>query len=178
MWRSFHPRGDVQAPALLPIHGSTRLGQWLTPVKYGYPPKPLPDVTGPLSSIPITRGEQIIVTTVPGASAKPSPAPTPAPSVKALNNALSAPTPLRPQTPLAANDIPSENADSVALPGRDAGFLQLRVVPDDNSCLFSAIGVVFEGGIESAQSLRKGESASCPARDPRAWFTHTGSQPR
>lgn len=39
------------------------------------------------------------------------------------------------------------------LPGGN-GFLELRVVPDDNSCLFSAIGVVFLGGIESAGELR------------------------
>jgi len=42
----------------------------------------------------------------------------------------------------------------VKLPG-DNGFLELRVVPDDNSCLFSAIGVVFLGGIDSAQELRR-----------------------
>jgi len=41
----------------------------------------------------------------------------------------------------------------VKLPG-DNGFLELRVVPDDNSCLFSAIGVVFLEGIDSAQELR------------------------
>jgi ubiquitin thioesterase OTU1 len=41
----------------------------------------------------------------------------------------------------------------VELPG-DNGFLELRVVPDDNSCLFSAVGVVFEGGIEAAGKLR------------------------
>ena len=43
------------------------------------------------------------------------------------------------------------------MPG-DGGILLLRKVPDDNSCLFSAIGVVFEGGIDAAQKLRKGVS--------------------
>lgn len=55
-----------------------------------------------------------------------------------------------------------ESSESVALPGRDAGFLQLRVVPDDNSCLFSSFGVVFEGGVEAAQKLRRGGCAACP----------------
>jgi ubiquitin thioesterase OTU1 len=41
----------------------------------------------------------------------------------------------------------------VELPG-DNGFLELRKVPDDNSCLFSAIGVVFLGGMDEAQGLR------------------------
>jgi len=121
-------------------------------IKYGYPPKPLPHTDGPLSSIPITKGEQIIVTSVP-ASAQPAPIPSvstsdPAPSVKPMNDALSAPS------PLAEQDVPVESAESVALPGRDAGYLQLRVIPDDNSCLFSAIGVVFAGGIDAAPALR------------------------
>lgn len=72
---------------------------------------------------------------------------------------MSAPTPPRPQTPLGTADMPLERAESIAMPGRDAGFLQLRVVPDDNSCLFSAVGVVFEGGIEKAPALRKSELA-------------------
>lgn len=132
-------------------------------VKFGYPPKPLTQTDGPLSSIPITRGEQIIVTAVPAVPAtnpvpEPRPAYTPAPSVKPMNDAISAPSPPRPQTPLAENDIPLENAESVALPGRDAGFLQLRVVPDDNSCLFSSIAVVFEGGIQGGKALRQGWS--------------------
>ncbi|WVF69019.1 hypothetical protein IAT40_003793 [Kwoniella sp. CBS 6097] len=151
-------------------------------IKYSYPPKPLPETTGTLSTIPITKGEQIIVTSNPGlslsqstnaASASTSSStststPTPAPSVKAFNDTISAPTPFvqsqpqsqsqaqrRPDSTLAQNDIPVESSNSVALPGRDAGYLQLRVVPDDNSCLFSAVGVVFEGGIEAAQKLRK-----------------------
>ncbi len=82
------------------------------------------------------------------------------PSVKELDAELSAPQPPAPapvaESPLPAGDIPLEASESVALPGRDAGFLQLRVVPDDNSCLFSAVAVVFEGGIEAAQKLRKG----------------------
>ncbi|WVW84901.1 hypothetical protein I302_106937 [Kwoniella bestiolae CBS 10118] len=143
-------------------------------LKYSYPPKPLPDTDQKLSSIPITRGEQIIVTSAPsssststsasvptpatGSSSSASKTPTPAPSIKAVNESISAPSPVHPkraESPLGQNDIPLETNDSVALPGRDAGYLQLRVVPDDNSCLFSAVGVVFEGGIEAAQNLRK-----------------------
>lgn len=56
----------------------------------------------------------------------------------------------------------------MALPGRDAGHLTLRVVPDDNSCLFSALGVVFEGGIESAQKLRK-VAVEEIKNDPDSW---------
>ncbi|AFR98666.2 ubiquitin thioesterase OTU1 [Cryptococcus neoformans C23] len=129
-------------------------------IKYGYPPKPLPSAAGPLSSIPIGRGEQLIVSSVPssGSSKK---APVTAQPPATTNSALAASRPISASPILAAplvsnasQDQGAESGESVALPGRDAGYLQLRVVPDDNSCLFSAIGVVFEGGIEAAQRLR------------------------
>jgi len=84
------------------------------------------------------------------------------PSVKELDARLSAPSPPRdksappppvPESP--GGNVPVETTNSIRLPG-DAGYLQLRIVPDDNACLFSAVGVVFEGGIEAAQKLRKG----------------------
>lgn len=147
-------------------------------VKYSYPPKPLPSISAGqyLSSIPITKGEQLIVTAV-----KPSPAAstpsifggssTPAPSVKHLNESLSAPNRLTPASqigsaagspyasthgPSAGRGVKSGEGGRVAilLPG-DAGSLELRKVPDDNACLFSAVGLVFEGGIEGANGLRQ-----------------------
>ena len=75
--------------------------------------------------------------------------PTPPPPVKSLNQTLSAPA------PGSRGDAPADTGtDSVDLPG-GAGQLVLRVVPDDNSCLFSAIAIVFEGGLEAAVGLRK-----------------------
>jgi len=134
-------------------------------IKYGYPPKALPDTDGLLSSIPITRGEQIIVTSVP------------APSVKALNDSLSAPVPLAPRADTGpSQDLAVENAESVPVPG-DAGFLQLRVVPDDNSCLFSAVGVVFEGGVEGGRGLRR-VVADVIAADPEMYSDVILGQPR
>ncbi|RSH88513.1 ubiquitin-specific protease otu1 [Apiotrichum porosum] len=126
-------------------------------ISYGYPPKKLPDTAGRLASIPITKGEQLIVTALPPKS----PLRRRRPSVKELDEQLSAPLPPRDrgapeavvESPLAEGDIPVEPKETIKMPG-DAGHLQLRVVPDDNSCLFSAIGVVFEGGISAAQKLR------------------------
>ncbi|BEI86209.1 hypothetical protein CcaverHIS002_0604960 [Cutaneotrichosporon cavernicola] len=140
------------------IFSSTEIPPSEQEIKFGYPPKPLPETAGRLASIPITRGEQLIVTAVPHVSRSPK-----RPrrlSVKELDAELSAPKPPHApgpvaESPLAPSDMPLEAADSIALPGRDAGFLQLRVVPDDNSCLFSAVSVVFEGDIEAAQKLRK-----------------------
>jgi len=148
-------------------------------VKYGYPPKPLPSADGLLASIPITRGEQIIVTIVPDRSTlqtipTPSPSPVePPPSVKPLNHALSAPIPL---PTFSERDAPAESGESVQLPGQE-GYLQLRVVPDDNSCLFSALGVVFEGGIQGGQGLRKVVADAIRA-DPESYSDVILGQPR
>ncbi|KAL1413133.1 ubiquitin-specific protease otu1 [Vanrija albida] len=164
-----HPRGvttldidpETQGVADLRvlIFSATEIPPSEQEIKYGYPPKPLPDTAGRLSTIPITRGEQLIVTAVPPTIKSPR---LRRPSVKEQDAALSAPSPPRdkpapkPQlSPLEDGDVPVEASESVKLPGLDAGYLQLRVVPDDNSCLFSAIGLVFEGGIGAAQSLRK-----------------------
>ncbi|WRT67983.1 uncharacterized protein IL334_004958 [Kwoniella shivajii] len=179
----FDPESTTIDDLKILIFSSTEIPPSEQELKYSYPPKSLPESKNPLSSIPITRGEQIIVTSNPSLSLSSTTStstptsntqertttsridatrtPTPAPSIKAINESISAPSPItsttprRPESPLGSNDIPLETSDSVALPGRDAGFLQLRVVPDDNSCLFSAIGVVFEGGIDAAQKLRK-----------------------
>ncbi|KAK8858770.1 hypothetical protein IAR55_002999 [Kwoniella newhampshirensis] len=168
---NFDPSSTTVDDLKVLIFSATEIPPSEQELKFGYPPRLLPETSldSLLSSIPITKGEQIIVTAVPPSTTIPTSSstpvrpssitahrtPTPAPSIKAVNDTLSAPTPHIADWPLAQNDIPVESAESVALPGRDAGFLQLRVVPDDNSCLFSAIGVVFEGGIEAGQTLRK-----------------------
>lgn len=80
--------------------------------------------------------------------------------MKELDAELSAPRspPVRVRdSPLMENEIPLETKDSVQVKGHDAGYVQLRIVPDDNSCLFSSVAVVFEGGMDKAQELRKGE---------------------
>lgn len=80
--------------------------------------------------------------------------------MKELDAELSAPRSPPPRardSPLLENEIPLETKDSVQVKGHDAGYIQLRIVPDDNSCLFSSVAVVFEGGLDKAQELRKGK---------------------
>nr|ODN89778.1 ubiquitin thioesterase OTU1 [Cryptococcus depauperatus CBS 7855] len=114
-------------------------------IKHGYPPKPLSTVSGVLGSL-IGKGEQLIVSSIPASVV--SLAPAPASLTRQQNQPVSVSVP-----------------DSIPLPGQDASYLQLRIVPDDNSCLFNAIGVVFEGSIEAAPKLR-GIVAEAIKRDP------------
>ncbi|KAL7420765.1 ubiquitin-specific protease otu1 [Cryptotrichosporon argae] len=192
-----HPRGvatlEVELDATVDdlralVFSATSIPPDNQELKYGYPPRLLPvtSASAVLSSIPIARGEQIVVSAVPTAAALPplaSHTPTPAPSVKALDMALSAPTPtaLPPPPPPAAvrfapADAPVTPGESVPLPA-EMGWLQLRIVPDDNSCLFSAVGIVFEGGIGAAQKLRRVVADTIRA-DPETYSDVMLGQPR
>jgi ubiquitin thioesterase OTU1 len=181
---TFHPISRIVRDLLcllFPLFLIERNGKTDVVVKYSYPPKPLlGSPTDKLSSIPIMKGEQFIVSISSSPSATgskistPVPTPVAAPSIKHLNERLSAPSRLTPapasqaSTPVAApppsigsgasirpeNGGGKDESARIELPG-DAGSLELRKVPDDNSCLFSAIAVVFEGGIEGAGGLRK-----------------------
>lgn len=144
-------------------------------VKLGYPPKPLlliPEL--PIASLDIKRGEQIIVvqtssSSTPTAStfppvpapSRPNPVastePKPAPSATAA-----APEPQhRPSAPKSAPPPTAgrEGPETVETP---SGTLVHRVVPDDNSCLFSAVGIVFLQDMAHAQGLRQGPSTFHP----------------
>ncbi|KIM48893.1 hypothetical protein M413DRAFT_89393 [Hebeloma cylindrosporum] len=103
-------------------------------LKTGYPPRTLTLVPElPLQSIGIQRGDQIIVTEA--AAEAPAPPPT------------SSPPRLGTTAPR-----PASGPDHVPL---DESFLIHRVVPDDNSCLFSAAALVFEQSISKAPQMRK-----------------------
>lgn len=156
-----------------------------TPVKLGYPPKPIPSSTvaeTQVSTIPITKGEQIIVSAVPSTStsasrgvnnaasqdtkptslnAAPQPRfkpqikpPVPAPT-KSTVNTLSSSSSTSASTPIA----PAGKETTVDLPG-GAGIMQHRIAPDDNSCLFSSIGIVFKGGYSDAITNQLRQSGS------------------
>ncbi|KAF8892453.1 hypothetical protein BD779DRAFT_1509184 [Infundibulicybe gibba] len=100
-------------------------------LKCGYPPRQLTLVPElPLSSLGLVNGDQIIVSEL---AAPPPSAPA---------------APIAPDRPTAAASGP----DSVQV---DGSFLIHRIVPDDNSCLFSAVALLFEQDIANAPRLRK-----------------------
>ncbi|GHJ87637.1 hypothetical protein NliqN6_4039 [Naganishia liquefaciens] len=231
------------------VFSATEIPRDAQDLKYGYPPKPIPATTVKLSSIPITRGEQIIVTDRPpsqrphtrSSPSAPTPSrttdapqdtpaanvfetaptpkstvstathtPTPAPSVprtiipspypssaypgtgpastastsglpqaaSTTTTTTTAPTgttlavpagkpplgssPLAEKTPSHPPNPPTggtgtfpaypsttQSSTPTSIPLADgAGTLVHRIVPDDNSCLFSAVGIVFRGGYD------------------------------
>ncbi|KAF9469199.1 hypothetical protein BDZ94DRAFT_1279149 [Collybia nuda] len=127
-------------------------------LKAGYPPHALtliPEL--PLASLGLKSGEQIIVSELVTDSSQRSSGPT------SRNNPVTPVSPTRrgatdnmgpmPTTIPASTASPqSTGPDSVAT---DGGVLVHRIVPDDNSCLFAAISLIFEQTITKAPEMRK-----------------------
>ncbi|KAL1663246.1 hypothetical protein EV715DRAFT_195843 [Schizophyllum commune] len=119
-------------------------------LKAGYPPRDLtliPEL--PVSSLGLAAGEQIIVSETPGGGGS---APFQASAPQATPAAPAAAT--RAGAPSAAVMPPSSNGP-VHVEMRDGSFFIHRVVPDDNSCMFSAISLIFKQSIAHAQEIRK-----------------------
>jgi len=130
-------------------------------LKAGYPPKVLTVVPElPLASLGLKPGEQIIVSELPGAPnsfPQSNPATPLSPSSRRSNDDPSA---ARRPTPAYTSSIPtSEPLPSVSsgpdYVNMDGGVLIHKVVPDDNSCLFSALALIFKQDISKAPEMRK-----------------------
>ncbi|KAJ7047004.1 hypothetical protein C8F04DRAFT_1024066 [Mycena alexandri] len=136
-------------------------------LKAGYPPRTLTLVPElPLSSLGLSSGEQIIVsenaedsgvarTTRPASSSSPFLNPT-------STSTSSAPAPVsraapvsHPSRPTPATSTPASSASGPDAVETDGSFLVHRVVPDDNSCLFSSVALVFEQDMKKAQKMRE-----------------------
>ncbi|KAF4603798.1 ubiquitin-specific protease otu1 [Pleurotus pulmonarius] len=112
-------------------------------LKAGYPPRDLQLVPQlPVSSLGLRSGDQIILT--PGAPAPPTSAPR-------------QPQPPAPSAP--AGKGPVHVATS------DGSFLVHRVVPDDNSCLFSSIALIFNSSPPKIRQI----VADAIQRDPETY---------
>ncbi|EIM90363.1 OTU-domain-containing protein [Stereum hirsutum FP-91666 SS1] len=139
-------------------------------LRAGYPPKQLTGIVPelPLSSLAISPGEQLIVTEKPSSrsaapvstggasSARPSGPSLPVdPGARIVNPPASIP-------PFASSAGTSSR--SAAGGGGDGGpdyvevggqYLVHQIVPDDNSCLFSSVALVFEQDMKKSKTIRQ-----------------------
>lgn len=138
-------------------------------MKTGFPPRTITLVSElPISSLGLTRGDQLIVNELkptPTSSAPaPVPASAPAPSSRGRIPQSNPPPPkpapksISPPFQPAPASIPqppstSSRPDEVTTP---SGILVHRIVPDDNSCLFSSVAIVFEQDMQKASKMRQG----------------------
>lgn len=137
------------------------------PVKLGYPPKPLADVpSNTVLSDPrlnIRKGDQLIVSSrtppagapMAGGASTAAALPT-ASSGERAGSASSAAASARGQ-PVTATEASAAGERHRLV---DGSYLVLKVVPDDNSCLFNAIGCIVKRQSDAAtcNELRKGMS--------------------
>ncbi|KAI0064472.1 OTU-domain-containing protein [Artomyces pyxidatus] len=150
-------------------------------LKVGYPPKPLTAVIPelPLSSLGIASGDQLIVTQKPGTAPSPTTsAPRPAPASQPSAASRSKPRDALPfsfgEASTPAPPVKSTGPDQVRTEG---GFLVHRVVPDDNSCLFSSVALVFEQDMRKASTIRQ-VVADAIRKDPETWNEAILGRPR
>ncbi|BGP13818.1 hypothetical protein JCM10213_006349 [Rhodosporidiobolus nylandii] len=153
-------------------------------LRAGFPPKPLDPSASPsttLTELGIRSGETLVVAEgtgeAAGASSSSSSAP-PAPTVPQKRSispssvpsaSASAsykqprPQPVAPPKPAAAA---SNGPHAVEV---DGGYLVLRVVPDDNACLFRAVGLVLSPGETDASAALRKVVAGAIQADPEQW---------
>jgi len=141
------------------IYAVSQILPSLQDLKSGYPPQSLTVVPElPFSSLGIKKGEQIIVSQrAEAASRRPA---SPPKLYTAGSGSLAAPNTSTDRGAGAPAVIPSgavtaENAKEPDAVAMDGGFLVHRVVPDDNSCLFSSVALIFEQDIAKASRLRQ-----------------------
>ncbi|KAF7440666.1 ubiquitin-specific protease otu1 [Pleurotus ostreatus] len=129
----------------------TGIGAAQQHLKAGYPPRDLHLVADlPVSSLGLRSGDQIILS----AAAPPVPAASrPPQSTSAPRHPAPAPAP-RPQA--------GGDGGPVHVATADGSFLVHRVVPDDNSCLFSSIALIFNSSPANIRQI----VADAIQRDP------------
>ncbi|KAG9012979.1 ubiquitin-specific protease otu1 [Tulasnella sp. JGI-2019a] len=159
-----HPKGvtslDLDPEASITvlsekIFSATEIPPTQQELKVGYPPKSIIAVPSlPISSLGLKSGDQLIVI------CNENVAKAPAPSRTDSTNPRTGTTGRRPSVRAPAfeprvqprQEVKSKTAEQVNVPD---GVLVHRVVPDDNSCLFSSIGILFEQDMNVASRLRQ-----------------------
>ncbi|KAI9446152.1 OTU-domain-containing protein [Lactarius indigo] len=156
-------------------------------LKAGYPPRALTGVIPelPISSLGLAPGDQLIVNQKSGSAAL----------LGATPAAASLP-------PSASNPRPAATAPSAVQSGApdfvktDGGYLVHRIVPDDNSCMFASVALLFEQNMQKAPVIRQSMSPHLPPpmrtvpsrsrlvvaeairRDPETWSDAILGRPR
>lgn len=119
-------------------------------LRSGYPPQSLAIVPElPLSSLGLKPGDQVIVNQSISSLGRTPPSPPKANLTPASSQPPQESVPQPNSSRLAPR---SSGPDYVETPN---GVLMHRIVPDDNSCLFSSIALIFEQDARKAQRIRQ-----------------------
>ncbi|TBU50761.1 OTU-domain-containing protein [Dichomitus squalens] len=171
------------------IFAATEIPPSQQDLKAGYPPHPLTIVPElPIDSLGLQQGEQLVVTQRPaaghqafqGSKGTAFPAPSPAAAMTGLTASQVRESPGPSRTGSAVSTSKAGSARGGGGPEyvlTSNGYLMHRVVPDDNSCLFSSIALIFEQDMSKAQSIRR-IVADAIQKDPVKWNEAILGRPR
>ncbi|CCA69782.1 related to OTU1-Yeast OTU Deubiquitinating enzyme 1 [Serendipita indica DSM 11827] len=139
----------------------------------------------PIASLGLQRGDQLIIGELKATPTSTAPAPQPQPiertiasqgTVRKGENAPPRPQPAPKTIPTPAQPVPTASSSSTSRAAppvitptptvlgqgaqgdeveTDSGVVVHRIVPDDNSCLFSSVGIVLEQDMGKGASLRR-----------------------
>lgn len=135
-----------------------------------------------MSSIPITKGEQIVVTQAPVTSKPPIQSAVPdrsplsqlpvtsTPSAAAASSVSAPPHSAPTKAETSSKPVTTDDAIHVDIPGSGGTILKHIIVPDDNSCLFNSLAVIFRGrmGGDICDELR--EIVAAKIRDDESGY--------
>ncbi|GAA5822990.1 hypothetical protein JCM11251_004449 [Rhodosporidiobolus azoricus] len=184
---SFATDGATLADLLSKVEEITGILAAEQEIRTGFPPKPLDPASSPsatLASLGLKSGDTIIVAEGAGG----------APPAQASTSATSAPSTssssIPQKRPVSPSAVPSASAAARKVPTPqpvvappkasvasaapqfvevDGGYLVLRVVPDDNSCLFRAVGLALDAGNADAPTALRKLVAGAIQADPDQW---------
>lgn len=148
-------------------------------LKAGYPPRALTGVIPelPISSLGLAPGDQLIVNQKSGSAAPPVTTPAlPGPQATVANRRASLPPSSSNPRPAATtlSAVQSSGPDFVQA---DGGYLVHRIVPDDNSCMFASVALIFEQSMQKAPVIRQ-VVAEAIRKDPETWTDAILGRPR
>ncbi|KAI9443667.1 OTU-domain-containing protein [Lactarius psammicola] len=152
-------------------------------LKAGYPPRTLTGVIPelPISSLGLAPGDQLIVNQKSGSAAPPGATPTASSALLANPHATVGNRPA--SLPPSSNPRPAAATLSAAQTGgpdfvqTDGGYLIHRIVPDDNSCMFASVALIFEQNMQKAAVIRQ-IVAEAIRKDPETWSDAILGRPR
>ncbi|TFK83502.1 OTU-domain-containing protein [Polyporus arcularius HHB13444] len=163
------------------IFAATEIPPSQQELKAGYPPHPLTIVPElPIDSLGLKTGEQLVVTQRASAGHQafqaPRSSPFPPPSPAAAMTGLTA-SQVRDRPSPAPVTKPGAKGGGPDYVPTSNGYLIHRIVPDDNSCMFSSIALIFEQDMSKAQEIRK-IVADAIRKDPVKWDESILGMPR
>lgn len=123
-------------------------------IKYGYPPKPLDlsqlDTGSPVAEAGVNlNGEQLIITRQEGSASQPKETTTTTTTTSPQQQQQQ-----QQQPPGGKNNAAGDNDPPEIASPDHSGTIVLRIMPDDNSCLFRAVGSAVLGDIDAMTEMR------------------------